>query len=335
MSALLLLRAVPAASLLAVADALGVQRAADDLVAHAREVLHTAAAHEHHRVLLQVVADARDVGGHLDATGEADASDLAQRRVRLLRRRRVDAGAHPAALRGTLERRGLGLLDLVLAALADQLVDRGHGLPGSPTCAGSCSRLVLNDVVLCWSYSWCRSCSEPGRLRPWATVRPPRSGGSPFPGPADEGRTGLRRPSRLGAAHPLASCTALTGRQDPGNRKVTQAHREREQAQGTLGTADHDTRAPEAGQSRVPHMHGQPPRSGRAVEPTLPAGGGDPTQERTGGGACRIRLHPLTYRQFRHPRPADSVPGGANGGAATPEECTCGSVSRTVTAVGS
>src|SRR3954453_10872309 len=138
MSALLLLRAVPAGGLVAVADALGVQRAADDLVANAREVLHPAAAHEHHRVLLQVVPDAGDVGGHLDATGEADASDLAQRRVGLLRRRRVDARAHAAALRGTLQRRGLGLLDLVLAALADQLLDRGHGWPGSPACAGSC-----------------------------------------------------------------------------------------------------------------------------------------------------------------------------------------------------
>src|SRR3712207_8369786 len=57
-SALLLLRAVAAASLLAVADTLGVQRATDDLVADAGEVLHAAAAHEHHRVLLQVVADA-------------------------------------------------------------------------------------------------------------------------------------------------------------------------------------------------------------------------------------------------------------------------------------
>src|SRR5690349_856550 len=139
MSALLLLGAVTAAGLLAVADALGVQRAADDLVADAGEVLHPAAAHEHHGVLLQVVTDARDVGGDLDAAGEADASDLAQRRVRLLRRRRVDARAHATTLRGTLQRRGLGLLDLVLAALADQLVDRGHERPGSPTCAGWCS----------------------------------------------------------------------------------------------------------------------------------------------------------------------------------------------------
>src|SRR3954452_13875508 len=232
MSALLLLRAVPAASLLAVPDALGVQRAADDLVAHAREVLHTAAAHEHHRVLLQVVADARDVGGHLDATGEADASDLAQRRVRLLRRRRVDAGAHPAALRGTLQRRGLGLLDLVLAALADQLVDRGHGWPGSPTCAGSCSE----SLVLCCRARWCRSCSglpaqvvrhrpahAVGRValprdRPLSTDRtrsplatrrrPPRSspGGTPVPGRQD-----LRTPRRTAnGSRPRAPWARLT-----------------------------------------------------------------------------------------------------------------------------
>src|SRR3712207_779713 len=175
MSALLLLRAVPAASLLAVADALGVQRAADDLVTHTREVLHAAAAHEHHRVLLQVVADARDVGGHLDATSEADASDLPQRRVRLLRRRRVHAGAHAATLRGALQRRGLGLLDLVLAALADQLVDRGHGWPGSPTCAGSCLWTVL------LSCRRCRSCR--GRPLPAATHPPvPAVGRVALPG---------------------------------------------------------------------------------------------------------------------------------------------------------
>src|SRR5918912_809347 len=79
MSALLLLRAVTAAGLLAVADPLGVQRTADDLVADAREVLHTAAAHEHDRVLLQVVADTRDVRRHLDLAAELHTSALEQR----------------------------------------------------------------------------------------------------------------------------------------------------------------------------------------------------------------------------------------------------------------
>src|SRR6202000_945782 len=55
-SALLLLRAVAAAGLLAVADALGVQRTADDLVANARQVTDTAAADEHDRGALHVVA---------------------------------------------------------------------------------------------------------------------------------------------------------------------------------------------------------------------------------------------------------------------------------------
>src|SRR5262249_48650633 len=123
---LLLLRAVAAARLLAAADTLGVERAADDLVANARQVLHPAAADEHDRVLLQVVADARDIGRDLDATGEPDAGHLAQRGVGLLRSGRVDARADAAALRAALERRRLGLADLVLPALADQLLDGGH-----------------------------------------------------------------------------------------------------------------------------------------------------------------------------------------------------------------
>ena len=90
-------------------DAGGVERPADDLVAHARQVLDAAAADEHDRVLLQVVALAGDVGGDLDRAGDAHARDLAQRRVRLLRRHRVDARADAAPLR-----RG----DLALAALA-------------------------------------------------------------------------------------------------------------------------------------------------------------------------------------------------------------------------
>src|SRR3954471_12960390 len=90
---LLALRAVAAAGLLAAAHALRVERATDDLVADTRQVLYTAAPHEHDRVLLQVVADAGDVGGHLDTGREPHARDLAQRRVGLLRRRRVDARA--------------------------------------------------------------------------------------------------------------------------------------------------------------------------------------------------------------------------------------------------
>src|SRR5688500_4025351 len=57
-----LLGAVAAARLLAVAHAGGVEGAADDLVADTRQVLHTTAAHEHDRVLLQVVPLTRDVG---------------------------------------------------------------------------------------------------------------------------------------------------------------------------------------------------------------------------------------------------------------------------------
>src|SRR3954469_2666310 len=103
MSALLLLGAVAAAGLLAVLDALGVERTADDLVADTGEVLHPAATDEHDRVLLEVVAHARDVRRDLDAARQAHAGDLAERGVRLLRGGGVNARAHAAPLGRTLQ----------------------------------------------------------------------------------------------------------------------------------------------------------------------------------------------------------------------------------------
>src|SRR5688572_3738460 len=103
------LGAVAASGLLAVLHAGCVERAADDLVAHTRQVAHTATTHEHDRVLLQVVALAGDVGGDLDTTRQTNSGDLAQRGVRLLGGVRVDPGAHTTTLRRTLEGRRLGL----------------------------------------------------------------------------------------------------------------------------------------------------------------------------------------------------------------------------------
>src|ERR687890_935452 len=78
------------------------------------------------------------------------------------------------------------------------------------------------DVLFCLVVRSCVAC----RIRPPGTVRPPRSGVSPFPGPADESRTGLRAP-RDSAPPP----TGMNRKVVPGDLSVTQAHREREQAQ--------------------------------------------------------------------------------------------------------
>src|SRR5213079_1154289 len=120
------LGAVFRTALAAVLDALGVVGAADDVIAHAGQILDAAAADQHHRVLLQIVSLARDVAGHLETVGETHARDLAQGRVRLFRRRRIDARADPALLRALLHRRDLVARDLRLPRLVDQLVYRRH-----------------------------------------------------------------------------------------------------------------------------------------------------------------------------------------------------------------
>ena len=65
------LGAVLGAALAAVLNADRIQRAAHDVITHAGQILDAAAADQNHRVLLQVVPDAGNVGGHLDAVGRA------------------------------------------------------------------------------------------------------------------------------------------------------------------------------------------------------------------------------------------------------------------------
>src|SRR4030065_1248692 len=103
--------------------------AAPDVVAHAGQVLRAAAADQHHRVLLQVVPDAGDVGGHLDAVDQAHPGHLAQRGVGLLGGHRHDARTDPALLGARLQRRRLVLPAYSLAAPAGPLADRRPSRP--------------------------------------------------------------------------------------------------------------------------------------------------------------------------------------------------------------
>src|SRR5258708_38625821 len=99
----LLLRALGAvfrAALLALAHAGAIQRAADGVIPHAREVLDATATDEHYRVLLKIVAFTADIAGDLVAVRQAYAAHLPKSRIRLLRRRRIDARADAALLGG-------------------------------------------------------------------------------------------------------------------------------------------------------------------------------------------------------------------------------------------
>src|ERR1700676_972680 len=87
------LGAVLRTALLTVLDALRIEDAAENVVAHAGQVLDAAAADHDHGVFLKVMGLARDVADDLEAVGQAHLGDFAQRRVRLLWRRGVDARA--------------------------------------------------------------------------------------------------------------------------------------------------------------------------------------------------------------------------------------------------
>src|SRR5215208_5619540 len=96
------------------------------MVANTRQVLYTATANEHDRVLLQVVAFAGDVGSDLEPVGESHARYFAKRRVGFFGRGSIDAGADSALLRIGLERGRFFLFLNVATTLTDQLIDCRH-----------------------------------------------------------------------------------------------------------------------------------------------------------------------------------------------------------------
>ena len=70
----------------------------------------------------------RDVARNLEPVGKPHACHLAKGRVRLLRRGRIDPGAHAALLRAGFQCWYLVSALRLLPRLADQLVDRRHAL---------------------------------------------------------------------------------------------------------------------------------------------------------------------------------------------------------------
>src|ERR1700739_1607938 len=133
------LGAVLRASLLPLPDAGTIERATDGVVADSGQILHAPAADEHHGVLLQVMALAADVAGDFIAVGESHAAHLAERGIGLLRRRGIDARAHPALLRRRAERRNLGFFHPRPARLPDELTRGRHRLPYSPALTAAVS----------------------------------------------------------------------------------------------------------------------------------------------------------------------------------------------------
>ncbi len=118
--------AIAAAGLFAAFDAERVERTADNLVSHTRQVADTAATDQHDAVFLQRMAFTGDVGSDFLAVREPHTGDFPQSRVRLFGRHRADLQTDAPLLWAAVEDRRFAKLPLLLAVLFDKLVDCWH-----------------------------------------------------------------------------------------------------------------------------------------------------------------------------------------------------------------
>ena len=108
---------------------MGLEFPTDDVVPDTRQILHAAAADQHHGVLLKVVPDSRNVTRHFHTGCQTHPCDLSKSRIRLLRRRGINTRAHTSLLRTTHESRRVSLGSLLFAPCSNKLVYCWHRSP--------------------------------------------------------------------------------------------------------------------------------------------------------------------------------------------------------------
>ena len=129
-------------TLLPVGNALCIERTADDVITHTRQVAHSSAANQDNGVLLQIVPDSRNIADSLHPIGEFHLGNLTESGVRLFRRGRINLGANASLLRRAeiclllrkgveafLQNRRLRLVLLFLTAIANELIECWHVKP--------------------------------------------------------------------------------------------------------------------------------------------------------------------------------------------------------------
>jgi len=121
-----LFHSVTTARLASTIDSERIKGSTDHLVTYTGQIPDATASNEHDRVFLQVVSFTRDVNSCFFPVGESYSSNLAQGRVRFLGCHGPHLQADTLFLRAAIQHRCLGLLSLLQASLANQLVNCWH-----------------------------------------------------------------------------------------------------------------------------------------------------------------------------------------------------------------
>jgi hypothetical protein len=98
------------------------------MITDPREVLNPAAPYQNHRVFLEIVAYAGNIGGYFCAVGKPDTGDLAEGRIGLFGSNRHNTGANTPFLRTRLKSWGLRVRGNLLPPETNQLINSRHEL---------------------------------------------------------------------------------------------------------------------------------------------------------------------------------------------------------------
>jgi hypothetical protein len=87
------------AALFSVLNAYGIQGATDDVIPNSWEVFHPSSSNEHDRMLLKVVTNSGNIGGHFDSIGQSHSGNLPKGGIRFFGSGGINSNTNPSFLR--------------------------------------------------------------------------------------------------------------------------------------------------------------------------------------------------------------------------------------------
>lgn len=141
------LRTILRASALASINTKSILRTTNDVIADTRKILNTSTADKDDRVLLQIVSDTGDVSCNFNSVAQANTSNFAKSRIRLLRSDSHNTSANAAFLRARLKRGSFSLVCNRLSTFSNQLINCRHRLFSYLTPVSTTGKIDKTDSI--------------------------------------------------------------------------------------------------------------------------------------------------------------------------------------------
>ena len=123
-----LFRSIFRTTLLPVRNPCSIKGPANNMISDTGKIFNTPSPNQHNRMLLEIMANSRNISRYLEPVRHPDTSDLSQGRVRFFRGSRIHPDTHTPPLRAASQCGAFAFFLQLFSTTPNKLINRRHEL---------------------------------------------------------------------------------------------------------------------------------------------------------------------------------------------------------------